>query len=113
MSFREVKQDMFNSNYMMVASGPNLKSSIFIFDENFNLLPNQNDLLGIKIKDMAETQAEKHLFAIDIDGNLIAMDMCLVCKDNAPYKMLSLPDDNAVLRVDKKNICILYASGNV
>ena len=55
MSFREVKQDMFNSNYMMVASGPNLKSSIFIFDENFNLLPNQNDLLGIKIKDMAET----------------------------------------------------------
>ena len=41
------------------------------------------------------------------------MDMCLVCKDNAPYKMLSLPDGNAVLRVDKKNIIILYASGIV
>ena len=55
MSFREVKHDMFNSNYMMVAAGPNLKSSIFIFDENFNLQPNQDDLVGIKIKDMAET----------------------------------------------------------
>ena len=61
---------------------------------------------------------EKHLFALDANKTLIAMDFRLLCKGVpiAPYKMLNFSeygDRKTFMTVDRQSIWLFHASGTV
>ena len=61
------------------------------------------ELDGLKIEQVAESEYQGHLFALDADQNLIAIDIRLVCKGVRPYQIMSFAkqgDSETLLSVD-------------
>ena len=76
------------------------------------------ELDGLRIEQVTERMFEKHLFALDANKTLIAMDFRLLCKGVpiAPYKMLNFAqygDRKTFMSVDRQNIWLFHASGTV
>ena len=69
---------------------------------------------GLKIQQVAESTYQRHLFAIDADQNLIAIDVKLVCQGERPYQIMSyakLGDSRTLLTVDSETVWLLHTSG--
>ena len=73
-----------------------------------------SELDGLKVQQVAESVCNGHLFAIDADQNLIAIDIKLVCQGVRPYQIMNYAkqgDSRTLLSVAGENIWLLHATG--
>ena len=69
-------------------------------------------LEGLKIEQVSESTYRGHLFAVDEDQKLIAMNIKLVCQGERPYQVMSYAeqgDSRTHLSVGAENIWLLHA----
>ena len=102
---------------VLIATGEKLKSSVIILDDDLERR-NMPELDGLKIEQVTERMFEKHVFALDANKTLIAMDFRLLCKGVpiAPYKMIDFSqygDKKTFMSIDRQNIWLFHASGSV
>ena len=98
---------------LILAGVEESKSSIIVLNSE---LQKQEvpELNGLKIQQVAESSYQGHLFAVDTDQNLIAIDMKLVCRGVRPYQIMSYAkqgDSIRLLSVGRENVWLLLASG--
>ena len=77
------------TNYLLIqAGGHHLKSSIIVLNSKLQIreVP---ELDGLKIEQVNESIYKGHIFAVDADQNLIAIDIRLVCQGEKPYQIMS------------------------
>ena len=101
--------------YIMVAKGPELKSSIFVFNDKMKLQSFDHNLGCINILQLVDTMYDGLLFALDKDKNLLTIDLSLLSQGITPFKIVNLQknEEDIVLWADECNICLLYASGRL
>lgn len=116
LSLFQVKTE-YGNGLVLIAKGEKLKSSVIILDDDLERR-RMPELDGLRIEQVTERMFEKHLFALDANKTLIAMDFRLLCKGVpiAPYKMLNFAqygDRKTFMSVDRQNIWLFHASGTV
>jgi hypothetical protein len=68
----------------------------------------------LQIEKVAKSPYQGHLFAIDTDQNLIAINMKLACQGEKPYQIMSCAKEGdriTLLSVDDQNIWLIFESG--
>ena len=107
-------QTEFGTNIVLIVNGPLLKSSIIVFDNDMRrkLL---SEFDGVRIVKVADMVYEGHVFAMNKDNNLIAMNLKHLCEGCAPYQVkdLHLHTGGTILTVEQKYIVVAHASGEV
>ena len=113
LAFLSVRTDM-GTNIVFIVNGPSIKSSIIVFDNDMRrkLL---SEFDGVRITAVADIVYEGHLFAINDDNNLIAMNLKHLCEGCAPYqdKDLNKHEGGTILSIEQKHIVIAHASGEI
>ena len=71
-------QTEFGTNIVFIVNGPLLKSSVVVFDNDMRrkLLP---EFDGVRIVKVADMVYEGHLFAMNKENNLLAMNLKHLC----------------------------------
>ena len=102
------------TNIVIIMNGDRLRSSVIVFDNDMRrkLLPN---LDNVRISKVANTKWEGHLFAINEENSLIAINLKYLCSGCTPYLVSRLNDRErgSTLSVEKQNILIAQSSGEV
>ena len=65
-----------------------MKSSIIVLNSKLQI-KEVPELDGLKIEQVNESIYKGHIFAVDADQNLIAIDIRLVCQGEKPYQIMS------------------------
>ena len=103
-------------NLVLIAQGPSLKCSVTVLDSQMNqkLLP---ELEGVKVTQVAQPVHEGHLFALDENNNMIAINLKLLCHGDgySPYQIMSFSKygGGSVIYNDLKSIWALHSSGEM
>ena len=72
------------------------------------------ELDGLKIEQVNESIYKGHIFAVDADQNLIAINTKLVCQGVRPYQIMGSAkqaDGRTNLSVTGENLWLLHAAG--
>ena len=65
-----------------------MKSSIIVLDSELQM-KEVSELDGLKIQQVAKSVYQEHLFAVDLDQNLLVIDTKLVCQGVRPYQIMN------------------------
>ena len=93
--------------------GRYLKSSILVLNSEMQV-QEVSEIDGLKIQQVAKSIYQGHLFAVDADQNLVAIDIKLVCQGVRPYRIMSSAkqgDSKTLMSVDGENVWLLHAAG--
>ena len=102
------------TNIVLILHGHRLRSSVIVFDNDMRrkLLP---DLDNVRISSVANIEKEGHIFAINEENYLIAINLKYLCQGCEPYRVTRLDERvngfGTALSVEKQHILITERSG--
>ena len=94
---------------MLIVEGPHLKSSVIVLDNDMQRKV-QPELDSISIKKVAENLYDGHLFAINENNDLIAMNLKNICEGFAPYCVKNLGKEwgGSLLQIEQQHLVITH-----
>ena len=100
--------------YALVKFGDH-STDILVFDSSFSLVSNKR-YHEIVISKLSSTEFNDHVFAIDNQQGLYALNTHYLDKSIVPQKVLAFTEDgneNTVISMSERNIWLIHASGLV